>query len=197
MIRTHQSFIHRIASGRTFAVFGLAALASVFTVNVADYSWTLLGFKHTTHGVGILDMQWHYDAGAAYRILTAQGEVGRAQYLRMLWTVDVALPLLVSLWLAITAALALRRLGVSDRHSAWLALLPLVAGLSDYVENFAISVLLAYYPERFDNLASVAGYATTLKHTLYALSLVTTLLLWLRVLAGQRVRVVAKSPTRY
>jgi hypothetical protein len=183
MIRVIQSFINRIANKWTLALFGMAALALVFTVNVADYFWTLPGFKHITHGVGILDMQWHYDAAAAYRILAAQGEVGRAQYLRMLWTVDVALPLLVSLWLSITVALALRRLGVSDRHSAWLALLPLTAGCSDYVENCAISFLLAYYPVQFDDLANAAGYATSLKHMLYALSLVTAMLLGLSVLA--------------
>jgi hypothetical protein len=197
MMRIPQAFINRIASGWTFAVFGMATLALVFTVNIADYAWTLPGFKHITHGVGILDMEWHYDANAAYRMLTAQGEAGRARYQQMLWTVDVALPMLVSLWLAITVALALRRLGTSDRGRAWLMLIPLAAGLSDYVENSAISILLAHYPERFDNLTSIAGYATTLKHMLYALSLVTALLLWLCVLAGQRGRVVAKLPTQH
>ena len=196
MIRILQAFINRIASGWTFAVFGMAALALVFTVNAADYAWTLPGFKHITHGVGILDMEWHYDANAAYRMLTAQGEAGRARYLQMLWTVDVALPMLVSLWLAITLALALRRLGTSGRGRARLMLIPLAAGLSDYVENSAISILLAQYPERFDILANVAGYATALKHTLYTLSVVIAILFGLSALARQRVRDVPKSPTK-
>jgi len=101
------------------------------------------------------------------------------------------------LWLAIAVALALRRLGVSGRRRAWLVLLPLAAGFSDYVENSAISILLAYYPVQFDVFANVAGYATSLKHTLYALSLVTAMLLWLGVVAGKRVAAAVKSPTNY
>jgi hypothetical protein len=182
MIRRLHAFIHQIANGWSLGVFGVAALSLVFIVNVADFTWTLPGFKHRTHGVGILDMEWHYSADRAYDILSAQGEAGRAGYWRMLWTVDIAIPLLVSLWLAIAAALALRRLGAPARGGTWLVLLPLMAGFSDYVENGAITALLTYYPQRLDALATAAGYVTSLKHTLYALALVSTALIGLRAL---------------
>jgi hypothetical protein len=182
MIYSVQSFVQRVSNIWSVALFGVAALMLLLTVNFADFAWTLPGFKHVTQGVSILDMQWHYDAVAAYRLLTAQGVTGRAQYLRMLWTVDVVIPLLVTLWLASTVVLALRRLSGSGRRRAWLVLLPLAAGASDYVENTLISILLAYYPVQLNVLAAVAGYATTVKHTLYALSVVTAMSLWLGVL---------------
>lgn len=193
MIRISQSFINRLASVPTLFVSGVAAVALVLTVNLADFSWTLPGFKHITNGIGILDMEWHYTADVAYRILAAQGEIGRARYLQMLWTVDLGLPLLVSLWLAITVALALRRLGTSGRLATGLTLLPLAAGLSDYVENSGISILLASYPQRLDVLAGVLGYVTSIKHVLYALSVAAAALLWLCVLARRRVRETASS----
>lgn len=193
MIRTLRLFIERIASVSTLFASGIAAVTFVFVVNLADYTWTLPGFRHHTHGAGILDTEWHYSADRAYQLLTAQGENGRARYLQMLWTVDIALPLLASLWLAITASLALRRLGLSNHLATVLALLPLAAGLSDYIENSGITILLASYPRHLDALAGVLGYVTSIKHVLYILSLLMATLLWIGVLAGRRIHATASS----
>jgi len=156
--------IARIASVRSFAVLSVLAVGLVATVNFADFSWTLPGFRRLTHGVGILDMELHYDAAGAYRLLAAQGDGGRAHYLHSLWTLDIAIPVLVSLWLASGIALA-------QRTRAWWTLLPIAAGLCDVLENVLISSLLVRYPERLDTLAALSGDVTTAKHLLYAVSL--------------------------
>ena len=181
-MKTIQDFLNRLASGRSFVVLGVLAVALVLTVNFADLPWTLPGFQRLTQGAGIPDMQRHYDADGAYRILAAQGETGRAYYLRSLWTLDVALPVLAALWLAIAIVLALRHASTGWRGLAFLELLPLAAGISDLLENSAISVLLVNYPERFDAVANAAGYVTSLKHGLYTLSLITALVIWAMVL---------------
>ena len=167
-VRIHD-LIDRISSVRSFAVLSVLAVGLVLTVNLADFSWTLPGFRQLTHGVGILDMEAHYDADGAYRLLAAQGEAGRAHYLKSLWTLDVAIPLLVSLWLATGIALAQRDRATLWR--AWLTLLPVAAGLSDLLENTGISILLMRYPQRLDTLAALTGDLTTLKHLLYVASL--------------------------
>jgi len=162
-------FIDRIANVRRFAVLGVLAVGLVLTVNFADLFWTLPGFKQLTHGAGILDMELHYDAAGAYRLLAAEGEAGRAYYLKSLWTLDIAIPVLVSLWLATGIALTQRRHGTNRR--AALTLLPIAAGLSDLLENTFISILLVRYPQRLDALAALNGDVTTVKHLLYAASL--------------------------
>jgi len=167
MVARIHDFIDRIASVRSFAVLGVLVVGLVLTVNFADFFWTLPGFKQLTHGAGILDMELHYDAEGAYRLLASQGEAGRAYYLKSLWTLDIAIPVLVSLWLATGIALAQRATGVR----AALTLLPIAAGLSDLLENTGISILLVRYPERLDTLAALSGDATTAKHLLYTASL--------------------------
>ena len=188
MLNVVQRLLDRISTGWSFAVFGVLAVSLVLTVNLADYSWTLPGFARLTHGAGILDMERHYDADGAYRILAAQGAVGRAHYLRSIWTLDVAIPVLVSLWLAIAITLARRHTRPPARRLTQLALLPLVAGFVDLLENSAISVLLLRYPDRVDALANLAGMLTTLKHGMYTLALASAVMAWLIVLLDKAKR---------
>jgi hypothetical protein len=171
-------FIDRIASVRSFVLLSVLAVGLVLMVNFADFSWTLPGFRQLTHGVGILDMETHYDANGAYRVLAAQGEAGRAHYLKSLWTLDIAIPVLVSLWLSAGIALAQRHGATAPR--AWLTLLPVAAGLSDLLENTGISILLVRYPERLDMLAGLTGDVTTVKHVLYTASLLVAAALGMR-----------------
>lgn len=170
-------FVVRIASVRSFAALSVLAVGLVLTVNLADFTWTLPGFRELTHGAGILDMEMHYDAAGAYRLLAAQGEAGRARYLGSIWTLDIALPVLVSLWLATGIALAQR--AAARRYPA-LTLLPIAAGLTDFLENALITILLVRYPQRLDYVATVSGDVTTTKHVLYAASLLVMAALGLR-----------------
>jgi uncharacterized membrane protein YuzA (DUF378 family) len=49
-------------------------------------------------------------------------------------------------------------------------------------ENIAISILPIAYPAQFNFIATVAGYLTSLKHALYALSIGVAALAWARAL---------------
>jgi len=178
MVKTIHSAIDRIASGWSFAAFGLIAVLTVATVNLADFSWTIPGFKQLTHGAGILDLEWHYDAEGAYRLLAAQGEAGRALYCRSLWTLDIVIPVAVSMWLAIAITLAQRRLVDRQQWARYLNLFPIVAGMSDLLENILVTILLSGYPYPLTSLANVAGYVTTAKHLLYQFSIILALIGW-------------------
>ena len=80
----------------------------------------------------------------------------------MLWTVDLALPALfaVALWTALELG-ALRRW-------RWVGL---AAGAADYLENLAITALIAAFPGRNDPLALAASVLTSSKLFLYCASL--------------------------
>lgn len=165
-------WLDRISHPWSCAFLGCTAVSLVITANFVDLSWTLRGFEHLTGGVGILDMRWHYDAATAYSVLAQQGSVGRAAYLRMLWTLDLAIPPSVGLWLATAINLEARqfiRLGAMMRR---LSLIPVLAGSTDFMENSLISCLLWRYPSPHPQLAALAGWVTTTKQILYGFSLI-------------------------
>lgn len=165
-------WLDRMSKPWTCAVLGCIAVGLVFTANFIDLSWTLRGFERLTGGVGILDMRWHYDAATAYNVLARQGSVGRAAYLRMLWSLDLAIPPSVALWLATAITLEARRLSHWGTLLRTLSLIPVLAGTADFIENSLISCLLRYYPTRHPQLAALAGWVTTTKQLLYGSSLI-------------------------
>lgn len=184
MINALATRISRIANAWSFTLSGVLALSLMFAANFADFSWTIPGFEKITHGAGILDMQWHYTPDDAYRLLGAQGETGRALYLRNLWTFDVIFPFAISVWLAVTIALASR--ASRSPLPAYVCLVPISAGMSDLLENSAITVLLLRFPERLDNLASLIPYLTSLKFFLYSFSLMIAVFVWLAIFLTRR-----------
>ena len=178
MFKSIHAAVNRIAGGWSFTAFGFIAVLTVATVNLADLSWTMSGFKQLTHGAGILDMEWHYDAEGAYQLLTAQGEAGRALYRLGLWTLDIVIPIAVSMWLAISITLAQRQLVGWQHRARYLNLLPIAAGVSDFLENGLITILLSAYPQELSTLANSTGYVTTAKHLLYMISIALVLIGW-------------------
>lgn len=164
--------LERISHPWSCLLLGCVAVGLVLSANFLDVSWTLPGFEHLTGGVGILDMRWHYDAATAYGVLARQGPAGRAAYLRMLWSLDVAIPCSVALWLSTAITLEARRLAVPRSLLRRFSLIPLLAGIADLTENVLITCLLRSYPARHIELANLAGWVTSTKQVLYGLALV-------------------------
>ncbi|BDG05310.1 hypothetical protein [Anaeromyxobacter oryzae] len=139
-----------------------ATVVALVAVNTLDVPLSVPRMRALAGGQTILDLRLGYGPDDAYRLLDALGAAGRHAYLRMLWTVDLALPALFSgfLWSAVGAG-ALRR-------SRCATLLPAVA---DYLENATITALLLGYPARWNAVARLAGASTVAKHALYMASL--------------------------
>lgn len=162
MNRIHQLLI-RLSSGRLLAALALLFFPLILSVNLIDMPISLPRMKALTGGHTILDMVPFYTAEKAYQMLTAYGPAGREHYLRILFTVDIVLPILAASFLAVAMTLvfpaghSLRKLNVA----------PLLALAADYVENAAALALLLYYPNRLDGVASIAGVFTLAKHGLY------------------------------
>ncbi len=151
-------------SRRLLVTLGVALASLMLAVNLADFPGSVPRIEALSGGQTILDLMLFASPERAYRALAAYGEAGRAQYLLLLSTVDVALPLLAAAFL--TAALA-ATLPPGDRFR-WLRRLPLLALAADYLENAGILALLLEYPRRLDVLAGTVGVLTTAKHALYA-----------------------------
>ncbi len=120
-----------------------------------------------TGGTAILDMLPLRNADETNRVVAALGAEGRRTYLLFMWTVDLALPLLlgaclyVALAQAAQAALPHSRLA---RRSRWLGI---VAAACDYLENLTTTALLIAYPDQLSLLAGLSGPLTLAKFVVY------------------------------
>lgn len=132
--------------------------------------------KEYTNGVGILDLEKYYFPQYAYEILEAQGEIGRNFYKNLLIRLDFLLPLSYSLcWMSILIMLFRKWLPIESKWQK-LSLLPILAGLFDYIENIFILKMLIDYPARHFKLAAIANIMTVLKELFTALSLIMILI---------------------
>ena len=181
MNRIHRLLI-RFSSQRLLAVLALLFFPLILSVNLLDMPISLPRMKALTGGHTILDMVPFYTAEKAYQMLTAYGPAGRQHYLRILFSVDIVLPILAASFLAVAMTMvfpaghSLRKLNVA----------PVLALLADYLENAAVLALLLYYPNHLDGVASVAGVITLAKHGFYWGS--ALLVLYGLVLAALRTR---------
>ncbi len=140
----------------------VAAVAGLIAVNTLDVPLTARRVRELAGGAPVLDIRPGYTPDAAHQFLDALGPAGRSMYLEMLWTADLLLPVLFTLflWTAIGRG-ALRRW-------RWAAL---AAGVADYLENSALTALLLAYPTHRDGVARLASALTVSKFSLYLAAL--------------------------
>lgn len=162
--------LKRISSPKTIIFFFLLAMISLNIINGKPYGTAQL--LEITGGVNIPDVEMSgYSPQRAYDILTAQGEAGRAFYLRYIIPQDVLLPLLYALFYAITLTWLAQRLFLANHFLQGIGLVGLCAGLADWGENLCLLILLLNYPQRLDMLARIASIFTVVKTGLSLLSM--------------------------
>ncbi|WP_289054347.1 hypothetical protein [Carboxylicivirga marina] len=134
------------------------------------------------NGMDLLDMMpMGYDVDYVSKLLTILGEEGRYVYQWRQIPVDMMYPFLFILCYSAMMAYVLRKIK-KLRTSLWyLCLIPLIAGLFDYAENFGIIGLLNSYPNISLSLVSLTSVFSVIKSTsttLYFLILIVLLLVW-------------------
>lgn len=130
------------------------------------------------------DMRFYSSGDDVVSFLDACGPAGRNAYQNM-QLADLVYPAIVGLFLASSLALATKRL--SARHSLrWVAVVPLVAALFDYLENAFVWLAINSHPEAIVT-NEVLGFASAAKTSLsWAAGL--TLLTCLAILGVHAVR---------
>jgi hypothetical protein len=137
-------------------------------------------------GQEILDIRLHYDAPAAYQALECYGPAGRAAYAKFLW-VDVTFALVYGMAFSLLLSWLIQSIKAEKSFLRWTALLPFGIALADMLENTLLSRLIATYPEKHMLLANLAGYTTSVKWALSALTIpilfaIAATLCWQRAL---------------
>jgi len=115
-------------------------------------------------GMKILDMMpTGYDAAYVNELFTKLGEPGRQAYLYGQIPFDLVYPALYGIGFCLVLAWLLNRLGKLGGNLIYFCLLPVVAGVFDYCENFGIITMLKVWPGIPSNLITVANLFSILK----------------------------------
>jgi hypothetical protein len=158
----------------------------VFIISPASPAAKLAEYSH---GVGMLDAKFHYTPAQAYAMLDAYTEEGRSIYLSQILVIDIAIPIVYSLFFAVLMSSVFRRAFSPDNPIHKLSLLPFAAALLDYTENICEAIMLASFPARLDWVAAISSSFTSVKMIFFGISvasLMVGLVAWLWSIRARR-----------
>jgi hypothetical protein len=121
-----------------------------------------------------------YDLDYVDALFNTLGPNGRDVYLYRQLPVDMVYPALFGISYCLVFAYFFKKLSKFDTKLFYLCLLPLFAGLADYLENIGIINLLTNYPNLSSGMATITAIFSLFKSgitTLYFVILLATLIL--------------------
>ncbi|GAB1308652.1 hypothetical protein KH5_13350 [Urechidicola sp. KH5] len=120
-----------------------------------------------SNGMKLLDMMpTGYDFNYVNELFTSLGENGRMTYLTKQIPVDMIYPLLFGLSYSLLLGYFLKKLNKLKSPFIYLCLIPIIAGITDYLENIGIIIMLKNYPE----LKETAVYTTNIVSVIKSIS---------------------------
>ena len=172
------SFIQKNISGKkVLLLFVLTNLIYALMLII-----TIPGTMRFSNGMKLLDMMpMGYDFNYVTELLTSLGDVGRKIYLTNQLPVDMIYPFLFGISYCLLLGYFLKKINKLKKPFIFLCLLPLIAGLFDYLENFGIIIMLNDYTEITPLLVKITSAFTIIKSattTLYFISLVVLLIVF-------------------
>ncbi|HIB47107.1 MAG TPA: hypothetical protein EYN07_08500 [Flavobacteriaceae bacterium] len=122
-----------------------------------------MGFAN---GMKLLDMlPMGYSHDYANKLFNTLGEDGREIYLTNQIPVDMIYPLLFGLTYSLLLAYFLKKLNKLKSPLTYLSLLPIIAGIADYLENIGIITMLKSYPDLAETTVIVTNTFSVIKST--------------------------------
>ena len=119
---------------------------------------------HYSNGMALLDMMpAGYDLSYVSQLFSSLGENGRNTYLNNQIPVDMVYPLLFGISYCLLLAYFLKKLNKLKTPFTYLCLLPVLAGIADYLENFGIINLLNNYPDLSDTAVQATSTFSLIK----------------------------------
>ncbi len=135
-----------------------------------------------SQGMDILDMRpIGYATFLVEMLFDNLGEQGRAAYLWSQIPIDMIYPLLFGICYCLLLAFLFKQLNKLNKPIFYLAYIPLLAGLFDYLENIGIIIMLRNYPPVSSSLVKTTSTFTLLKSgltTIYFVILTITLIVF-------------------
>ena len=136
--------IERNISGKkVLGLFVLTNIVYAFMLTV-----TIPRTMSFSNGMRLLDMMpTGYDLNYVNELFNSLVEIGRGTYLTNQIPVDMLYPLLFALTYCLLLGYFLKKINKLNAPNAYLCLLPIIAGVADYLENFGIITMLKSHPD--------------------------------------------------
>jgi len=169
-------FIEKNISGKT--VLGLFILTNV--VYTFMLTVTIPKTMEFSNGMKLLDMMpTGYDMDYVNELFSLLGQNGRLTYLTNQIPVDMIYPLLFGLSYCLLLGYFLMKLNKLNSHYSFFSLLPIIAGIADYLENFGIITMLKNYPELKETTVNATNLFSVIKSistSLFFIALIVVLI---------------------
>lgn len=134
-----------------------------------------------SNGLQLLDMMpAGYDLEVVNTLFHTLGDIGRQTYLTKQIPVDMIYPLLFAISYAAVLAYFLTKLSKLNPNYLYLCLLPIIAGIADYIENIGIISMLNAYPTVTETSVHITSMFSIIKSsatTIYFLVLIVVLMI--------------------
>jgi hypothetical protein len=161
--------IRNIQGKKVLILFAIANIVYVFMLFI-----TIPKVMSFSGGMKLPDMlPTGYNADYVNALLSELGEKGRNAYLFKQIPVDMVYPFLFGVSWCLVLSWFLNKLRKLNGSLIYLCLLPLFAGLFDYLENIGMIVILNRYPDNPDFLTQATNVFTILKSLLSTFYFIT------------------------
>ena len=171
-------FIENNISGKK--ILGLFILTN--SVYVFMLTVTIPKTMEFSNGLKLLDMiPTGYDWKYVNKLFSTLGENGREIYLTTQIPVDMIYPLLFGLTYCLLLAYFLNKLNKLNSPYTYLCLIPLIAGIADYFENFGIITMLKSYPELKETTVDVTNTFSVIKSISTSIFFITLIVVLIRL----------------
>jgi hypothetical protein len=151
------------------------AFLVVFAVHLLDFPGSVPRFKTESRGGTLLDVAPSFTVDGVYKRLADYGEQGRESYSFRNTTVDIILPLSLLPFFYLLMLKAVKSAALHGILVTLLLAVPFAYVFFDLFENAAVLILLDNYPTRWNSLAAVLPYATSVKRAFSLLAILIPL----------------------
>ena len=160
MFKKLQEYLFRISKGETvLALFILTNLVYLFMLFV-----TIPKLMQYSDGMKILDMMpGGYDLEYVMVLFDTLGEKGRQTYLFRQIPADMFYPGLYLVSYTLLFCYFLKKTGYLQSMFFYFSLLPVIGGVSDYIENFGIITMLKQYPDITQETFAISNTFSVIK----------------------------------
>lgn len=125
-----------------------------------------------------LDTRMDYSKEEVMVLFEKMGKEGRDIYYFVSSKIDMVYPIVYGLFVMFLMANFLKKVIAQNSKWRWMALLPILGGVFDYLENFNVQKLLSNYPNITEEQVAFAAQMTQLKWTsIMGMMLITAVLL--------------------
>ncbi len=176
MISSLKKLIYTFSNGRTVLIFFVLSSILYFFM----LTFTIPKVSAFANGMKILDMMPEgYDINYVNTLFAGLGENGRDAYLYNQIPLDLIFPALFGIGYCLLFAFLLKKLNQIKSPFFYFSFLPLIAGISDYLENIGIMTMLNQYPNYSDETVTITSTFSFLKSsttTIYFIALIFVLI---------------------